>query len=270
LPISLHPLQHADIPTCARIAADAFADDKHTVFKQMGTEPFDMETVTREGLEANLGKRSCVYIKAVSEESGETVGFAGWAFRGVAEAAIPRQKDTSTDSSNGEGKEQEIRKRLENTYAPDYGASGTGPAHLAALEDLSMHHFMRAHMPPGTSCMYILQLIVAPAHQSHGVGRALVRRGNAMADRLGVFMWVHASERAAGLLGMCGFEEVARMDLDLDGFASGPPGEVVRERLGMGVGEGWGRYVVRYMKRLLKGNAGEEVKDLPRGGGQED
>jgi hypothetical protein len=37
---------------------------------------------------------------------------------------------------------------------------------LHKLEDADMQHWMKALMPPGTSCMFILGLTVAPEHQS--------------------------------------------------------------------------------------------------------
>jgi hypothetical protein len=92
--VSVQPLQYADIPACARISAASFSTDKHTIVKQLGRKPFNMEAITRDGLVASLDRKTFLYVKAVDEESGEIVGHAGWGFRGVDEEMIPRTGPT--------------------------------------------------------------------------------------------------------------------------------------------------------------------------------
>lgn len=256
LAIAIRPLQYADVHTCARITATAFSNDRHTIVKQLGGKPFDMY-VSRDGFLATLHKKNYIYVKAV-DSAGNLVGHAGWGFRGVDEAKIASEGPADRLQDYKEEVERigddNLSKR--NVESETHGEEGSGINRLYALEDADMQHAMAALMPPGTSCMYVVGLIVAPEYQSRGVGSALIEFGNAMADRLGIFTWVHSSDQAWRAYAKFGFEVVRELHVDLDEYAPSSPGRVWADRLegtGEGVTEhGWGNYTIRYMKRLPK------------------
>ncbi|KAF2439525.1 acyl-CoA N-acyltransferase [Karstenula rhodostoma CBS 690.94] len=258
LAIAIHPLQYADIHACARITAAAFSTDRHTIVKQLGGKPFDMCDVSRDGFLATLHKKNYIYVKAV-DSAGNIVGHAGWGFRGVEETKIASEgpadslEDCEKDVEK-RGGDDLSEGRLESKTHGEKAENGIDRLH--ALEDADMQHAMASLMPPSTSCMYIAGLIVSPAHHSKGVGSALIEFGNANADRLGVFTWVHSSDQAWRAYAKFGFEVVRELHVDLDDYAPSPPRKGWAERLN-GTGEGvtedrWGKYTIRYMKRLPK------------------
>lgn len=261
LPIVIEPLQYADIDACARITAAAFATDRHTIVKQLGGRPFDMFEISRNGFRTALRRKNCVHVKAV-DGIGRIVGHAAWGFRGVDEKDIPREEPPDEPSSSvenvevkSEGKDTDgiNNEEPKNVTQED---EKKGIERLHALEDADMQHMMAELMPNGTSCMYILGLIVAPQCQSQGVGSALIEFGNTLADHLGIFTWVHSSDQAWRAYAKFGFRVVKELDVDLDEYAPSPPGKEWTERL-EGTGEGvtedrWGHYVIRYMKRVAE------------------
>ncbi|KAF2646840.1 acyl-CoA N-acyltransferase [Massarina eburnea CBS 473.64] len=261
LSISITPLNYADIPACASITADAFSTDPHTIVKQLGSKPFDMYKVSIDGFLSTLHRRNCVYVKAVDNSTGEIVGHAGWGFRGVEESKIPWAGPTDSQPLEKDAKhelrEREIEARGsgenegdEVVKAESWDTSGIDRLH--ALEDTDMQHMMAVLMPEGTSCMYILGLIISPSHQSLGVGSALIQHGAAIADKLGLFTWVHSSNQAWRAYSKFGFEVVSTLDVDLDQYAPRSPrmGECVMRDNGGKEGGNWGRYVIRHMKRM--------------------
>ena len=249
LTVSILPCQYADVPACARISADAFSTDIHTIVKQLGRKPFDFEAMSRDSSYESLHRKNYIYVKAVDSETGDIVGHAGWGFRGVEEDTIPRigpidekpEQDPANvktwsqfnEKEDGEGKEEDSIDRLHN------------------LEDADMQYWMGRLMPPGTSCMFFLGCTVAPAHQSRGVGSALIKHGASIADSLGLFTWVHSSDQAWRAYKKFGFEVVGVLDVDLDEFAPSSP------KNGGENGDGlWGHYMIRYMKRMPSSTKG--------------
>lgn len=114
-------------------------------------------------------------------------------------------------------------------------------------------------MPTGTSCFYIMSIVVGPKHQGKGVGSALVRYGTGRAHDASkeldtdVFCWVHSSEAGARLFEKEGSKRVGRLEVDLDEFAGGrevPQNTAVPVSKGNDgtVKMGWGTYVFRYLK----------------------
>ncbi|KAM3505567.1 hypothetical protein MY11210_007904 [Beauveria gryllotalpidicola] len=87
-------------------------------------------------------------------------------------------------------------------------------------------------------------------YKSRGVGSALLGHGNAIADRLGLPIWVHSSHQAVNAHGKGGFEPVRVLHLDLDETSTRPrpprDDEPVMGKKGSGK---WGHYVIQYMKR---------------------
>ncbi|KAJ4350055.1 uncharacterized protein N0V89_008676 [Didymosphaeria variabile] len=258
--ITIRPLQYADTEACARITASAFSTDRHTIVKQIGGKPFDMYEVSRTRFLATLHRKNYIYVKAV-DDARNIVGHAGWGFRGVDEEKIPwKGPDDELVTGEGRASQKDERKCKDNISVAKVEKDSLGDEEkegidrLHALEDADMQHTMASLMPPGISCMYISGLIISPEHQSHGVGSALIKYGNAIADRLGVFTWVHSSDQAWKAYAKFGYEVVKELEIDLDEYAPSPPEKAWAEKL-KGTGEGvtaerWGTYVIRYMKRL--------------------
>lgn len=123
------------------------------------------------------------------------------------------------------------------------------------MTEADMNHWMAKLMPPGTKCMYLIGLNVAPQYQRQGIGQAMLKWGADTADKFGVFVWVHSSEGAWKTYEKAGYEVIGCLNIDLDAWAPAPP--PAEE----GDGAIWGHYVLRYMKRLPKTKDEELLKD---------
>ncbi|KAI1214205.1 acyl-CoA N-acyltransferase [Annulohypoxylon truncatum] len=251
--VSIQPLNYADIPACARITSSAFSVDPHTIVKNLGREPYDMYDISSTNFLETLHKKTYVYVKAVDDETGEIVGHAGWAFRGVDQALIPWSGPADAKPV-GEGRKQG-QDQVKNGEAKDVdkkegeeGKEGDSIDRLHALEDADMQYWISNVVPSDTPCMFVVDLIVSPSFQSRGVGGALLRHGNAVADTLGLSIWVHSSHQAYEAYKKFGFETVRELNIDLDEYAPRRPhaGEEVMGEKGCGK---WGRYIIRYMER---------------------
>lgn len=262
LQISIVPIQNADISFCASLAARAFHTDRHTRVKQLGKTPYDLEAIFRDMLTGSLESSHQTYVKAVADndEGDEIVGWCGWGFRegdnrqnnGNIAAGDRDAAPLEADKGGNEGPSGDTTKVLDATEQDEsVSPSDSDPlSRLHALESSSMRTWSARLMPPDISCMYFLALIVVPHAQRRGVGTALVEHVLRVADEKCIFTWVHASEQAWGLLQRHGFEEVGRLEVDLDRYAPrGPSGEEERE---CGVEERWRVYVLRYGKRVAR------------------
>lgn len=252
----LRPLNYADVSTCARLTMLAFDLDPHTRVKQLGRDGYDLYPLFCNSLQKGIGSKKAVYVKAVDQDTGEIVGHAGWAFQRVDEALVPwiapqDDPDTAdiivndkTVSKQDEDKMQanDTAKEKDQQKIPD------SIDRLHELEDRDMQYWVENIIPADKPCMIINGLMVAPAHQSRGIGRALIQRGNEIADKLGISIWVHSSHQAYDAYRKCGFKTMRVLDVDLDEYAPRPPrdDEPVMGDKGC---EKWGRYIIRYLER---------------------
>jgi len=79
------------------------------------------------------------------------------------------------------------------------------------------------------------------------VGSALMRALKELTDKERAWCWVHSSVNGAPAFEKNGFEEVGRIELDLDEFAQG---DSDREKLARKDGDGkWEKYAWKYMTR---------------------
>ncbi|KAK4497268.1 hypothetical protein PRZ48_011718 [Zasmidium cellare] len=234
---SLRPLTSADVDTCAQIAGLAFATDRQTQFKAADpSDPFNHVEGTEAGLKHSLKRPpgSAELTVAVDDATGEIIGSAVWASRGL----VP--KDGPAVKLNIDG----VRGDAPPPDASYFDKSKTPREQLDAYTSHDLQTvFMGTLMPPGVRCMFIVGIAVHPSHQGKGVGKALIRKVTDRADAEGVCCWVHASEAGAPVFEKCGFKVIRRLELDLDewnwkGFVP-PEGEGAR----------WGRHVLRYMLR---------------------
>ncbi|KAI1370365.1 acyl-CoA N-acyltransferase [Hypoxylon crocopeplum] len=252
LSVSIQPLDYADIPTCSSITAEAFSRDPHTTVKNLGQEPYDMYSISRDEFLRCLEKKTYVFCKAVDKETGEIVAHVGWAFRGLDPSLVPwsgprdaklveeQQEQGMSDGSKSQDKKDGREEKEDDPIK-----------RLHALEDADMEFWITKIVPADKPCIFLVGLIVSPLHQSRGVGSALIRHGNAIADNLGLDIWVHSSHQAYEAYKKSGFKTVKELDIDLDEYAPRPPeeGEEVMGEKGSGK---WGRYIIRYMKRTPK------------------
>ncbi|OTB12416.1 hypothetical protein K445DRAFT_321151 [Daldinia sp. EC12] len=254
LSVSIQPLNYADISACARITSSAFSIDPHTVVKQLDQKPFDMYDISYTGFLDTLHKKTYIYVKAVDDETGEIVGHAGWAFRGCDPALVPWTGPKDTIPLVGD-REQLQRKNY--GLKTEDGQKGTEERkencieRLNALEDADMQYWLSNLVPSDTPCIFVAGLVVSPSYQSRGVGGALLRYGNSIADNLGLSLWVHSSHQAYEAYKKFGFQVTRELDIDLDKYAPRRPTEdepVMGER----GSRRWGRYVIRYMRRIPK------------------
>lgn len=235
--ISVEPVQWDDIPALAKISGDSMKGDRNTELKAQGRVPYRMEDVTIECLNMWLPKQNLVCTKAVDTETGEILGGCYWGFAAFETENIPRSDPGPKPSSLTA--ESEASEKKENAQDKEEGIK-----RLEQLTDDDRKLRQNQMMPPGAKCMFILMFMVSPLHQSKGVGSALLKWGTDVADRNGVYAWVHSSDRAWKVFQKHGFQPLYTLDVDLDEYAPFPPAEDER-------GDGkWGRYVFRYMKRL--------------------
>ncbi|KAM3502483.1 hypothetical protein MY10362_004827 [Beauveria mimosiformis] len=193
LNVKIESLNYADIDACADISRDSFAIVPHTIIKQLGRHGYNMHGMARQGYLGNLERKNMVFVKAVDVDVGSIVGYGGWVFL------------------HEQGPKTEAGDKV--TQVPDFKREPDAIEPLHALEDEDMQYFQYKVIPAAEPCMIVMGIAVAPAHQSRGVGSALLGHGNAIADRLGIPIWVHSLERAVDAYGKAGFEPVRVLHL---------------------------------------------------------
>jgi ribosomal protein S18 acetylase RimI-like enzyme len=251
---TIEPVFQSDIPALAKISGDSFINDRHTEMKMLGKNPYDHEGGMKQALEAWTDSERCIVFKAVDKETEEPMGWNCWGFRGFEREEVEgvglgkrnEKKQLAEVVENKNVERVEVTKQESPKEAVETGPEEEEDDPIARLEahtNASMKEWMEIFMPPGTKCMFICTLTVSPRFQGRGVGSALLKHGTDIADKFGVFAWVHSSDAEAAwkLYEKFGFQTQGTLDVDLDEYAPAPPPE----------GESaWGRYVFRYMKRL--------------------
>lgn len=244
--ISIKPINYADIPLCAQISEDAFATDPHTIVKNLGAEPYSMYEIATSMFGGNLERKNLVLVKAVDDETGELVGQAGWIFRNVDADKVPwvGPNDEKPPVKEEEAKPEEKKEEPEVSEPKEK----TSIDRLKEMEDEDMQHWQSQVIPTDKPVMIIYSVTVSVAHQSRGIGSALLKYGNDIADELGVSIYVHSSHQAYEAYGKAGFEVTKVFDIDLDEWAPTPPKDDDHVMGEKGSGK-WGHYIIRYMRR---------------------
>lgn len=242
--ISIEPMNWADIHACAEISRDAFTVDPHTIVKELGRDGYDMYQIGGDDMRRSLERDHHIRVKAVNKATGEIVGHAGWAWPNVDKSLIPRTPPTdSKPAAAAEPKKDDAPKKAEE---PPREKDAIDRLH--EMEDADMKYWLTELIPQNKPCSIILSLTVSRAHQSQGIGKALIKYGNNIADKLGVSIYVHSSHQAYEAYSKGGFITEKELDVDLDEYAPRPPKddeEVMGEK---GSGK-WGHYIIRYMRR---------------------
>ncbi|MCJ1353430.1 MAG: hypothetical protein MMC33_003416 [Icmadophila ericetorum] len=268
-PFTLQLALPSDIPILSKIGAEAFVNDRQTQMKDYGKTSSYMEDHGLGALEGYISSPKCVVIKAVDHVSSQIMGLVTWGFRGFEPEevkeferctglavdrdmdALDGRKDLSWQGEkiavNSTETPVEVDSDASKTEAAVDGTTVDAPtksnedpiARLQALTNHDMTNWSEKLMPPGTRCLFVIGLSVAPVWQHQGVGSALLEWGKSTAAKADTFCWVHSSEPAWGMYAKAGFEVVGTLDVDLDEYAPGPS----PDREGK-----WGHYVFRYMK----------------------
>ena len=236
-----------DVPWLAQISADSMLGDRHTQMKASAdTKPYDMYAVGAENLERWISRpRKAVVIKAtVSTDTGMAVpaGWAAWGWQGLndseidlirtklgterieAERPVPPQNPPTSSEKGEDDEKNDVVERIER--------------HTGA----NMSSWMEKLMPPDSRCMFFLTCCVAPEYQGRGVGKAMIRWLNEIADQFGVYVWGHSSQDASGMYERQGYDVLGTFEVDLDAWGAKPPANE-------GEGAKWGIYTFSYLKR---------------------
>ena len=255
-PPLLAPVFVEDVPAMAKMCADSFLTDRQTQLKDLGKERYDMEAMSLQSLPLYILNPKIALIKAVNDK-GEIMGYIAWAFRGVElseipqiEGAPPKRKPLSDEERKAEDEkeaaEQKIEDEKKRLEEEEKKANGIVEEEdlakkLNDMESENMNEWMEKLMPEGTKCMFVAGFHVDPAHQRKGAGLALLKWGTDICDKMGLFAWVHSSEGGYAAYKKAGFEEIGKLDVNLDDYARAPPPPEVG-------GDIWGHYVLTYMK----------------------
>lgn len=243
LDIAIEPINWADIHTCADMSRDAFTVDPHTIVKELGRDGYDMYQIIGDDIRRSLERDHHIRVKAVNKATGEIVGHAGWSLPVVDKALIPRTAPSDSKPPPEPKKEEPKESKPEEPKREKDAID-----RLHEMEGADMQYWLNELIPQGKPCSIILSVTVSRAHQSQGVGKALIKYGNDIADKLGVSIYVHSSHQAYEAYSKGGFVTEKELDVDLDEYAPRPPKddeEVMGEK---GSGK-WGHYVIRYMRR---------------------
>ncbi|KAG5975144.1 hypothetical protein E4U55_007838 [Claviceps digitariae] len=247
-------VQFQDMAEIGQISADAFAGDRQTQMKQLGSKPYDMKEITMDSLPGLLRNPRAFSIKITDDMTGDIMGYCHWGFRGFEPEELPQlhgkpqplpptpKPDTSEKAAEAEPKQKQ--KTYDGPNGPETRPEDDPIGRLQTLTGADLERWMEEVMPEGARCLYIISLSVSPKYQGRGVGSALLRWGTRICEDKKVFAWVHSSEPAWQMYERSGFQVVRVLDVDLDEYAPGPPPP------SEGPGARWGHYVFRYMKYL--------------------
>ncbi|KAH6676634.1 hypothetical protein B0J14DRAFT_358209 [Halenospora varia] len=82
----------------------------------------------------------------------------------------------------------------------------------------TLHSAMADEHRPKGKFYELLELITSPAYQRRGIGASLIQYGLEKADKEGVPCYLTASPMGAPLYKKVGFEEVGRVEVELEQF----------------------------------------------------
>ena len=227
----LHEACFSDLDTLVDIFARAQASDRVTQIKAQGRPPEYITNLISDPLKSwllNVERRSV--MKAVATTTREVLGWICLGFHNMpARLSYPlslvpkRPESVAMDPdvrSNGflpvnttaDADFKTSKTKLENTTPQKKQQD------IHDLENLCSEDFQRwmaKLMPDGRACMFIGSICILPEHQGRGIGEALLTCGTRVADDAQVSVWVHSSEVSCRLFTRAGFQEVGRLEIDL-------------------------------------------------------
>ncbi|KAI1760116.1 hypothetical protein GGR53DRAFT_510973 [Hypoxylon sp. FL1150] len=212
------------MPISPLAPASRLSVDPHTIVEELGQEPYGMYAISRSDFSETLHRKTCIYVKAIDNKTGEIVGYAGWSFRGLDPQLIPW---VGPGDAKPEAEERDRAREKtdwpEGEKADGGGMGGYSIDRLHALEDADMQYWLSSLVPADSPCMFVRDLIVSLAYHSRGVGSAVMRHGNAIADDLGLTVWVHSSHLAYEAYKKFGLETMREPDIEIDEYAPRAP-----------------------------------------------
>lgn len=224
----------SDIPAIDELSKLGFRADTHTQMKNVvngvkeGDQTLDGGTAAYlRSLQENPRVDVIVARDKSSPSGEEAVGVATWGRR------------------NYEKPVSEMRGELPvwgpvPSQPPLPGQRPMTVTDLEGLTDRSIAEWQAYFCRDNVRCRFLIGLTVHPAHQGKGIGKALMRWGTDRCDEEGVYCWVQSSMGGKGAYESAGFQQVGKLELDLDLFAGG----TLRDDGGK-----WGIYVWPYMRR---------------------
>jgi GNAT superfamily N-acetyltransferase len=250
--ISLKPAVVADIPNLTAIGVATFKDDRHTIVKTLGKNPYDHGAGAIERYEDDFASPKFICIKAVNE-SGEIVGFAQfWCVGGVERSDVCEKKWVEIFDKNMQDVKSwknDVQEKPKNSEADEATPKNDPVERLKAIESASMNKMQKILTPPGVRGLIFNGVSVSPDHQGLGIGTRLLKYVCEAADRVGAYIWIHTSEEIQPLCTKLGFDVIEELPVNLDEFAPRKPTEDEERRMVKVKNGKWGVYTIRYMKR---------------------
>ncbi|GKT39825.1 uncharacterized protein ColSpa_00006 [Colletotrichum spaethianum] len=210
--VALRLATQDDVAILASIADAAFLMDAHTQLKAAFRGADNFTEGMKQALEIWVDHPKVDVVVAEDKKSGRLVGWVGWIRRGfVGDTDLPLDGPSE-----------------EPTAETHFAARGKRT--IQDLEDLtnaSMDYWVKRFTPKGSKCRSLCSYVVHPDFQSRGVGSRLMKWGTDKADaEPGVYCSVQSSMGGQAAFERQGFQEVGRLEADLDDFAEGKkPGE---------------------------------------------
>jgi GNAT superfamily N-acetyltransferase len=254
LQFTLQPLTPKDFDAISQIGELTSEYDPHTLLKLHGSVSYlrkDAASVAeqRKNFEDGISKPNRIGIKAV-DSTGKVIGSNGIAYIGFSPEELAQLNPKESPAPQSEVSEAQTPESNEPEPVLDEKRKKAvdAIARLEEMEGADWVHWEKILRPEGSKSVVITGISVHPEYQGKGVGSALVKWATDKVDKTDTYIWVHSSEAGWRNFAKGGFEEIGRLDVDLDEWAKEagdvePPG-------GM---EKWGIYTVRWMKRPIHG-----------------
>ena len=218
----LLPVERQDIPTLAHIAMAACLSDN--AFRLCFPIPEDFPGHVIKMLGDQVGDSTWQHTKVVVKNTGEVAAWASW--------------NTPTNAQIREQDETSAAKVEDPEPGSELGGFGS-PAELLTCMQESTDRWLKK-WTRGKRHIICKALYTEPSFQRQGIGNALVKSGNQLADQESLPIFVQAMPFGHPVYAKHGFETVERLDVDL---ARVVPNAKLYDK-------GYGNYRLRFMLRL--------------------
>jgi hypothetical protein len=213
--------ERADIPRLAHIHVVACLPDN--AFGLYFATAREFEQRVTEMLEGQVGDPAWQHVKAVDKKSGVLAAWASW---NTPTDEQVRERDSKTAAKNVAEKE---KGKGEFDFPPGL------PLYVQDDTDKWLDKWTR-----GRRHIQCKALFTEPSFQRQGMGNALVKYGNHLADQKNLPIFLQGSPYGYPIYAKHGFETVQYLDVDLTKWA---PDAERNDK-------GYGNYRFRYMLRL--------------------
>lgn len=218
----LAPAERKDIPRLAHIHVVACLPDN--AFALYFATPAEFEKRVTDMLEGQVSDPTWQHIKAVDKETGVVAAWASW--------------NTPTDEQIRERDEKAVAMIVDSeksTVKGDFDFPPGLPIYVQQDTEKWLEKWTC-----GKRHMLCKALFTEPSFQRRGIGNALVKYGNQLADQAGLPIFLQGSPFGYPIYAKHGFETVQYLDVDLRKWAPNAQSD----------DKGYGNYRFRYMVRL--------------------